>query len=221
MAEVYDERGVSNSLNVPSARYGAQMLAATNGHLWLMGGRDEGHSKADVWSFDPFRGWWTFEAGRTDSVTPYTNDYGVFRIPSMNNTMPGRSFFAAAIDPHAAVIYMSGGQSDDISSNDALADVWSFNISSKLFTWIGGTTTVGDAAPGTYPTLRGMSGGEVHAARPSNYGANMWLDPSGGLWFGMGIHANWRREEDMFCNGEDGQLFDRRKSCSQDDNYCV
>lgn len=200
-AASFGERGVASSTNMPPARMYTQMVAAADGKLWIIAGRGNNYQQplADVWSYDPASGWWTIEAGNEVTVIHSNANYGEFRVPSVTNIMPGRYDFAAGIDQRAGVIYVSGGKS---YSNDwvALSDVWSFDISSKIFTWIGGSVAAN--AAGAYPPVQGLSGGEVHSGRPSIYGGNMWVDPSGGLWLGMGTHYHLQQNVEMICNGE-------------------
>jgi hypothetical protein len=127
--------------------------------------------------------------------------YGRIRVPAASNRMPGRRDFAAAIDKSAGVIFISGGLGTDNSNDAYLADVWSFNVNSKLFAFIGGTTAVNGGAMGAYPAVKGFDGGELRPARPNNYAGNAWVDPSGGLWFGMGASQNFELRREQGCNG--------------------
>jgi hypothetical protein len=187
----------ANTTVLPSPRYGAFVGADAQGKLWLVGGRSYDGAMVDVWSFDLASGTWVFEAGSQTPVAPYQAVYGRFRVPAASNVIPDREYFATAMNKRAGMIYISGGQG--ISSN--LADVWSFNMTSKLFAWIGGTTAVGGAATGTYPAVKGLNGGELRVARPNIYGGNAWADASGGLWLGMGTHYNWELDQEQYCSG--------------------
>jgi hypothetical protein len=194
---------VGDSSATPPARKGAFMAAAADGKLWLIGGSDVNNNvMADVWSFDPASGAWAFEAGSPSQVAPSQAVYGRFRVPAASNVMPGRKDFAAAIDKRAGVIFISGGVGRSTGNEDVyLADVWSFNVNSKLFTFIGGTTATNGGAIGTYPAVKGIDGGELRPARPNNFGSSAWVDASGGLWLGMGRHYNWQEEREQQCNG--------------------
>jgi hypothetical protein len=193
---------VGDSPATPPARWGAFMAAAADGKLWLIGGEGDSGYFADVWSFDPVSGAWAFEAGSQSRVTPFQSVHGRIRVPAASNLMAGRKDFAAAFDKRAGVIFISGGLGkDDSGYNVYLADVWSFNVTSKLFTFIGGTTAVNGGAMGAYPAVKGFDGGELRAARPNNYAGSAWVDASGGLWLGMGRYFNWQEEREQRCNG--------------------
>ena len=187
----------------PPARKGAFMAAGADGQLWLVGGDQSSQVLADVWSFDPLSGAWTFEAGSKSPVSPVEAVFGRFRVPAASNLMAGRKSFAAAFDKSAGMIFISGGVGTRYEDEDTpyLADVWSFNVTSKLFTFIGGTTATNGGAIGTYPVVRGIDGGEVRPARPNNFGGSAWVDASGGLWLGMGQHANSQEDRYQQCNG--------------------
>ena len=181
----------------PPPRWSAFMAAAADGKLWLIGGNSFTGLLADVWSFDPVSLVWTFEAGSQSPVSTAQAVYGRFRVPAASNVMPSRAMFAAAMDKHADVIFISGGLA---AGNAALADVWSFNVTSKLFAWIGGQP--GESrARGIYPAVKGFDGGELRVSRPNNFGGNAWVDASGGLWLGMGRHYNWQEDQYQHCNG--------------------
>jgi hypothetical protein len=80
------------------------------------------------------------------------------------------------------------------------SDVWSYNISSRLFTWIGGTR--GANQPAMYPAVQGLGvgAGLLHANRAAGYFNKMWVAPSGDVWFGMD-QLSW-----FDCNGRSNRL---------------
>lgn len=182
---------------IPSHRSGGYLATTDDGKLWLVGGQSDNGVLSDVWSYEPSSGIWTFEAGSQPEVSPAQAVFGQFRIPSINNLMPSRTGFSAAMDRHAGVIFIHGGTANNGAS---LADMWSFNVTNKLFAWIGGQPGA-NGVRGSYPALQGIYGGEVRASRPNNQGGNMWVDPSGGLWFGMGRYYNYQLDQNIQCNG--------------------
>jgi hypothetical protein len=173
------------------------MAAASDGKLWLVGGQTESGVMGDVWSFDPTSNAWAFEAGSQTPVEFYRANWNSKRVPAAGNLMPSRWMFGAAMDKHAGVIFLSGGMG---TQSEALGDVWSFNVTSKLFTWIAGEPA-DNAERGIYPAVKGIDGGELIVSRPNNYAGNAWVDASGGLWLGMGIHRNVQLQQDHRCNG--------------------
>jgi hypothetical protein len=191
----------------PPHRLSAFMTAAYGGKLWLIGGQSDNGPMGDVWSYEPASDVWTLEAGSQTPVAPSQASYGRFRWPSDNNLMPGRRDFAAAFDKHANVIFVSGGVGEERNGDSVyLADVWAFNVVIRQYTWVGGTPAISDKAIGTYPSVKGLDGGAVHAVRPNNWASSAWVDHSGGLWLGMGYYGN----QEQMCNGSNhthGQLW--------------
>ena len=181
---------------MPTGRMFGFMAAAADGKLWLIGGQNSQGLLGDVWSFDPTNNQWTLEAGSQSPVAPSQASYGRFRVPAASNLMPSRVAFGGAMDKRAGMIFLSGGVGAEYK---ALGDVWSFNVTSKLFTWIAGQP--GEKVRGTYPAVKGLKGGELRAARPNSYAGNAWVDASGGLWLGMGMHENDEIGEDQLCDG--------------------
>jgi hypothetical protein len=70
---------------------------------------------------------------------------------------------------------------------------WSYDIASNVSTWINGGASIAPAA--MYPSVQGLSSGQVIANGPGASSGFAFVDPSGSLWYGYGSSGFG------FCNG--------------------
>jgi hypothetical protein len=109
--------------------------------------------------------------------------YGTQGTPAAAN-LPGQREYAATWTDAKGNLWLFGGYGYD--ANDLygyLNDLWKFNPSTNLWTWIGGSNSVGipgNCQPGVYSFPMGLpNANNIPGGRES---ASSWTDASGNLW---------------------------------------
>ena len=118
--------------------------------------------------------------GGSSTIAGATGIYGSIGVAAPGNVPSGRQYAAGWTDGNGN-FRMLGGVSDSF-----LNDLWEFNPSSKEWTWIGGSSTVGanGGQPGVYGSLGVAAAGNAPGGR---YSSIDWTDRTGNLWlFGGG-----------------------------------
>ncbi len=201
---VYGTMGIAAANNIPGARDLAVSWRDSIGNLWLFGG--EGYDSTgtqgdlnDLWEFNPTTKEWTWMSGSsTNTVSPncglfgvcgQSGVYGTMGTPNASN-VPGGRYGSVSWTDTSGNLWLFGG--DGLDSTDTfgnLNDLWEFNPSSKQWTWMSGSSTVGSAyggQSGVYGTLGTASASNVPGGREAS---SSWIDSSGNLWlfggFGM------------------------------------
>lgn len=190
----YGAQGSSSNTNVPGARDSAFEWSDGNSDLWLFGG--EGYDASgtfgnlnDLWKFDPSSKSWTWILGKSTvpaARSGWSGVYGSRGIPSTINA-PGSHLSGVSWMDRSGNFWLFGGFGNDSTGTMGnLNDLWEFNPSTELWTWIGGSSTV--PADGGNPGIYGSKGTPSVTNVPgSRYGAVGWTDRGGNLWlFGGG-----------------------------------
>jgi len=197
----YGTQGVAAAGNIPGARYQSGSWIDNSGHFWIFGGWGTDSTgtdtrENDIWMYDPSSQLWTWEGGA--SVGNAYPNWGTQGVASSSNTPGGRSMFASWGDSQGN-FYMFGG--DTLSGEWALCnDLWKYNISTGLWTWLNGLTSCSlgptplsnpnytwestTAYTGVFGTQGVPAPGNMPAVRKS---AVSWIDGSGNLWLFGGI----------------------------------
>jgi N-acetylneuraminic acid mutarotase len=201
-AGVYGTLGTPDAKNIPGARYGAATWTEKNGAVWLFGGLGydadgdlggyTGHGELnDFWEFDPTTNQWTWMGGSStyDTYGGYAGVYGVQGTPDPANFPGSRGAAATWTDP-SGNFWLFGGTGYGANArlgSGYLSDLWKFDPSTKEWTWVSGSTTVGQ--PGVYGTIGTPDQGDFPGSR--NF-ASAWTDSDGHLWLfgGNGIDAD-------------------------------
>lgn len=179
---------------MPGAREGASAwFDPVSGRLWLFGGYGYDSNVGvglvdlnDLWSFDPITKLWTFEAGSTTGSA--SGVYGTMGTAAPSNFPGARQFAAAWSDSSTFWLFGGNGYPSSPGSNAALNDLWAYNKSTKLWTWVSGSST-GGVLPGMYG-IQGMAGvSNVPGGRTQ---AVAWRDSLGLTWLfgGQGYDKN-------------------------------
>ncbi len=109
---------------------------------------------------------------------------------------PGARTEATAWNDGAGNLWLFGGVGwDSNGGNGVLNDLWRYNLTSRLWTWIGGSNVVN--ASGAYGTQGTAAARNVPGAR---FSAVPFTDGIGNLWLFGGLGAD--------ANGTGGQLND-------------
>lgn len=177
--------GVALANSLPSARNGAVGWTDSAGHLWLFGGfgfdstGGEGQLN-DLWMFDPALNQWTWEGG--SNTARAQGVYGKQGTAGAGNAPGARSFAVTWVDG-AGNFWVFGG--DGYDSNGvlgALNDLWAYNPSTQLWSWVSGSNTI--SGPGSYGMVGTPAASNVPGAR---YYAVSWTDKTGHLWLFGGV----------------------------------
>ena len=183
---VYGTQGVAAVGNVPGGRYIAVRWTDSSGNFWLFGGQGDdstGEQSAflnDLWEFSPTTKEWAWMSG---SNTPGAIVYGVYGtqgVASASN-VPGARSDAVSWTDSSGNLWLFGGEgpgSDPmVSAVGWFNDLWEFNPTTKMWTWVSGSST--ENAVSVYGTLGTASASNVPGARED---AVSWVDSSGNLW---------------------------------------
>ncbi len=181
---VYGTQGVPSADNVPGARDGATGWADSNGNLWLCGGYGYDSSGTfgalnDLWEFNPSAKTWSWVSG---SSTVFANGvYGTQGVPAPTNVPQARERVAGWIDG-SDNLWLFGGIGWFPGAAGMLNDVWKFNPKTKMWTWVGGSSTPN--AVGVYGTQGTPDQANIPGARET---AVVWTEKNGNLWLYGGL----------------------------------
>ena len=185
---VYGTRGVPSTTTTPGGRHWAASWIDTNDTLWLFGGigydaNGNWGLLNDLWKFTSGTGQWTWVSGSDTNGS--TSIVGVQGVADAANTPGDRDNVASWTDAQSN-LWLYGGFGDDPTAQrrNALGDLWKFDTSTSMWTWVGGVTSVN--APTIYPPL---GTGTANATPGGRIGSVTWTDKSGNFWL-FGGEAN-------------------------------
>jgi N-acetylneuraminic acid mutarotase len=218
---MYGTVGTPAQENIPGGRQGASTWTDGSGNLWLFGGYGldaNGTSGLtilnDLWKFDIVTHQWAwisgsstvanncFEAGSYNCAQPSV--FGALGTPAEGNT-PGSREDASTWTDSNGNLWLFGGWSFDVAVGVQyyFNELWQFNPSTSLWTWMGGSSTKDGSAcllnenlyyetcgePGTYGAMTMPSTENIPGGRA---GATTWTDSKGNIWMfsGSGFDAN-------------------------------
>ena len=193
---VYGTLGTPAAGNVPSGRIAPSSWTDSNGNFWLFGGATDnalgehvGYAELnDVWEFNPSTSEWAWMGGSsTPALISCTGAggntgacyygqpgvYGQLGVSAAGN-IPGGRDAASNWTDNSGKLWLFGGET-------APNDLWEFDPSTNLWTWVGGSST---GTNGVYGTLGTPAAGNIPGNRPY---ASSWVDDKGNFWlFGGG-----------------------------------
>jgi len=182
---VYGTQGVPASANMPAPRAGGSNWIDKAGNLWLFGGFDNISRNVtqfykDLWKYNPVTNEWTWVNG--NNTVSNRGVYGVQGIAAPSNKPGGRDFAASWTDS-SGNFWLFGGYGYATGFDGFLNDLWKYDVSTNLWTWMKGNDTTNTA--GVY----GLMGIPASANMPgARWGSNSWTDSYGNLWlFGGGF----------------------------------
>ncbi|ABF41671.1 Ig-like, group 2 [Candidatus Koribacter versatilis Ellin345] len=180
---VYGTKGVPAAANHPGARLLSAGWTDSGGKLWLFGGFSFADGKLnDLWMFDPTTTQWTWVSGSSGVNDPGV--YGTLGVPDAANVPPARAAFPGWID-NAGRFWIFGGMTQSGQSDIYINDLWRFDPSTKMWTWMSGGNS---QVAGIYGTLGIPDAANVPGARAYDVG---WTDKNGKLWLfgGSGVDS--------------------------------
>jgi N-acetylneuraminic acid mutarotase len=194
-AASYGTLGAPAASNNPGAREGAAKWTDAAGNLWLFGGDSLAGQNwqefNDLWRYNPTTALWTWVGGTI--VAANAGSYGTAGLPAAGNLPPARTDAISWVDA-AGVFWLFGGA--QLNANGSylavLNDLWSYNPTTGLWTWISGSATPN--AAGMYGTQGAAAAGNVPGARMAG---SAWLDASGNVWLfgGLGLSQGGMAQE--------------------------
>jgi N-acetylneuraminic acid mutarotase len=204
----YGTLGVAGPINIPGGRNSSSYWTDKNGNFWLFGGDGLDGSDApvegllnDLWEYSPATNEWTWMGG-SSTISPVcplgpgqcgvAGVYGTQGTPSATNVPGGRKLAANWTDSAGNLWLFGGYGMDGAGGFGYLNDLWEFNPSTKQWTWISGSNSVGSNGSGQAGNF-GMQGvAAVANVPPGLEQATAWADQNGNLWLfgGSGVDVN-------------------------------
>jgi hypothetical protein len=185
---VYGTKGIPDALNVPGARKESISWVDGNGNFWLFGGSRGPTSPPDfnpyyhndLWKYSPSTGLWTWISG--SNTSNQSGVYGVKGVPSAANVPGARYGGKGWIDAGNNLWLFGGSGYDSTGAFGYLNDLWKFNVSTGLWTWMSGSGLKGQT--GTYGTKGVANVLNMPGARSASVG---WKDSGGNFWLFGGV----------------------------------
>ena len=136
----YGTMGVENAGNFPGSRKGSTAWTYNN-KLYLFGGNGKGVSGSigvlnDLWEFNPATNNWLWANG------PNTVNASTITTGSPNSIRPGSRMEAVSFIDNDNAYLMGGTGTDGVGSLGSLSDLWRYNMTTKLFTLMKGSTLI-------------------------------------------------------------------------------
>jgi hypothetical protein len=186
---VYGTQGVSAAANNPGSRICGATWKDASGNLWLFGGGGYAATMvsvggmSDLWKYNILTNQWTWING--PSAPDQNGIYGTQGVPAASNNPGGRQLTMSWTDNNGN-FWLYGGYGAAISSGGHLSDLWKYDVSTNLWTWIQGSSSAGQTA--VYGTLGVAAAANTPGGRHS---AVTWTDNNGNLWmFGGSAYGN-------------------------------
>ena len=189
-AGVYGTLGVPAATNAPGGRNWNGSWTVGTRYLWIFGG--QGYDSAgvgsvlnDLWRYDSETGIWTWMGGST--TINATGVYGTRGVANAAN-IPGAREFVTTWTDSAGHFWLFGGFGfDGVGSLGYLNDLWMYNPTTGLWTWMDGPNAVDTS--GVYGSQGVEAAGNYPGAR---WGAVSWNVGDGYIWVfgGYGVDAN-------------------------------
>lgn len=184
---VYGNKGVPSVANTPGARVASFGWVDKNEMFWLFGGNGFDLEETDgllndLWRFNPATNEWAWVSG-ADTVEDL-GDWGTKGEFNISNRPDARTPGAVWIDNNNN-FYLYGGASDDGDRND----LWVFNPTISLWSWVGGSQLVDQ------PAQLGVQGVLTEGAWPAGIcrdwcDTGIWSDGSGNVWLMGGYYKD-------------------------------
>jgi hypothetical protein len=187
---IYGTQGTAVANGTPGARKQAVAWTDAAGNFWLFGGNSAGNVAMlnDLWEYTlsstgpSAAGQWVWQGG-SDTVGAAAS-YGSLGTPAAGNN-PGAREGAAQWTDAAGNLWLFGGDTLAGQNSAELNDLWSYNPTSGLWTWVGGSNTTGNM--GNYGAVGVAAAGNLPPARTD---ALSWVDSAGTFWLFGGLQLN-------------------------------
>lgn len=172
-------KGVSSPTNYPPPMYEPCEWTDLNGNFWLYGGLKSGCGGFcvynDLWKYDPATNQWTWMKGT--GIPNSIGNFGIQGVASMNNQPPALSWGVKSWVDLNGNLWMFGGSDYNVAPT-FYNDLWKYDISTNLWTWMKGTGIANQ--PANYGT-KGIPNMANNPAK-SVESAMSWTSNSGELF---------------------------------------
>lgn len=167
---IYGVKGVPGTSNTPSARSGSSAWTGPDGMFYLFGGS----ANNDLWKYNPSANVWTWINGQ--SKPGGKGVYTVLGVADSRNEPAGRSGASSWVGPDGSLMLFGG-----LGIRD---DVWSYNLTTNLWTWVKGSPLAG---------ARPLYGPLEVGSEPNTPGArhltSVAVDSRGDVWTFGGVNG--------------------------------
>ena len=177
----YGTLGTQGTGNVPCGRQLAVSWIDSSGNLWLFGGYGINSTTVgagvlnDLWEFNPTSKQWTWVGGA--NTENQSGVYGALGAAGATN-VPGARQRAVSWTDRSGNFWLFGGIGyDSVGYYQYLNDLWEYNPTQKMWTWISGSNKTG--AIGVWGTPGVAASANVPGARDQGVS---WIDNNGFLW---------------------------------------
>ena len=143
---IYGTQGIASALNRRPPRAGGVTWTDGLGNLWLFGGETDQTFQIvtynDLWKYDPVTNMWTWMKG--DNTVYGAGIYGTQGVGAPSNKPGARSqaFSWKGTTGIAGTLWLFGGRSINGNNGYNLNDLWKYDISTNVWTWMKGDNTV-------------------------------------------------------------------------------
>lgn len=179
----YGILGIADTANRPGSREGGVTWKDNAGNQWLFGGFGLGVNNNgflnDLWMYNPLTNKWTWVKG--DSLIDKNGVYGILNTASpLTTAKPGSRTNAVSWTDASGNFWLFGGIGFANSGGlSRLNDLWKFNVTTKLWTWVKGDSSQNKV--GVYGILNTVSPLAVNKPGARS-GAVGWKDTNGNFW---------------------------------------
>jgi hypothetical protein len=190
-AGVYGTEGTAAAGNIPGSRASACGWQTGDGQFWMIGGTGVDAAGTigdlnDLWRFSPANGQWTWVSGT--NLANQEGVYGTQGTAAAGNIPSGRSDADCWIDGSGHFWFFGGTHlhaNDNVNAND----LWEYDPTANLWTWMGGISADTYVLYGIYGTQGVPALGNFPGGRSMS---QAWTDSSGNLWLfgGTGVGAS-------------------------------
>ncbi len=191
----------------PGSRVNPICWTDGSGNFWLFGGYGyDGSGNIgylnDLWEYTG--GAWVWVSGGNTNLANQNGSYGTAGTASASNAPGGRHEGVGWADGNGN-LWLFGGEGEDSvgTTNGILNDLWMYNIASKQWTFVMGSTVANQTgAYGLVPLIGppdttnaagtvGLTGATAGIFPGSRWGASGWVDKGGNMWLfgGWGLDS--------------------------------
>lgn len=172
---IYGTQGTAGANNTPGARNNFVLWTDSLGQVWLFGGNGGSGYLNDLWKYNPSTNGWTWMKGSSGGNSGGV--YGTMGTAATNNTPGARTGTSAWRHPDGTIWLFGGYYYYSTAANGHLNDVWKYDPSNNLWTWMKGSNTV---------NARGNYYEQNQANNATTPGAGslraVWSDKNGEVW---------------------------------------
>ncbi len=186
-AGVYGTKGVFAPGNMPGAHMETD-CAVTDSHgiLWYFGGQGIdsagtvwNHSN-ELWKFDPTSVQWAFVGG--NKLGDQKGVYGTLGVAAVTNWPGARQIHLGWIDSKDNIWFWGGKGLDASNTNkNYLNDMWMYNTTTGMWTWMSGSNVSTATPTGNYGTQCVPAPSNMPFQRIEH--RSRWTDDCDNLWF--------------------------------------